>query len=754
MGKKKSADKGKKSIKKLLKWIWSLFFGGFVFVVLLFMAISMGWMGFMPSFEELENPKSNLASEVYSADQVVIGKFFIENRSNVKYEELSPNIVHALVATEDVRFYKHSAIDLRGLTRAVIHLGKDGGASTITQQLAKNLFPRERLNKFETVFRKLKEWVIAVKLEHNYTKEEILAMYLNTVTFGNNSFGIKTAAKTYFNKLPSELDVQEAAILVGMLKAPSYYNPVRNHDRAIIRRNVVLNQMKKYNYLTESACDSIKQLPLDVSHFKLQDHNQGLATYFREYLRGEMKQWCSTHYKPDGTPYNLYKDGLKIYTTIDSKMQRYAEEAVAEHLGKELQPDFYNHWKNKKRFPNAPFYRLNKKQRDRIMTQAMKRSDRYYWMKQRKAPEDSIIKSFNTPVAMKVFSWNGPIDTVMTPMDSILYYKYFLQVGLMSIEPQTGYVRAYVGGIDYRYFKYDHVTSAKRQVGSTFKPFVYASAFQELGFTPCTEVPNTAVTFDMPPGQPDYTPKNADKNREGEMVTLKWALANSVNFISAFLIKRVKPGKVVELARKMGVKSEIEPVPAICLGTPSLSVEEMVGATATYANKGIFNKPVYITRIEDKNGNVIETFKRQSNEALSERTAYLMLSLLQGVVKYGTGRRLIYRYHFTYPIAGKTGTTDNNSDGWFMGLTPDLVTGLWVGAEDRSVHFRSTHLGQGANMALPIWALYMKRVYADSTLNISKGDFEKPKDIGLELDCEKYNKEKKASHVNLNDFNE
>lgn len=754
MAKKKTAKSGKKPIGKLLKWMWFIFFGGLLFAILLFSAISLGWMGFMPSFEELENPKSNLASEVYSADQVVIGKFFIENRSNVKYQELAPCLVHALVATEDARFYQHSAIDLRGLTRAIVHLGKDGGASTVTQQLAKNLFPREHLNTFQTILRKLKEWVIAVKLERNYTKEEILAMYLNTVTFGNNSYGIKTASKTYFNKLPSELSTQEAAILVGMLKAPSYYNPVRNHDRAVVRRNVVLNQMEKYNYLTETECDSIKELPLDVSHFKLQDHNQGLATYFREYLRGEMKEWCSTHYKPDGTKYNLYKDGLKIYTTIDSKMQRYAEEAVAEHLGKELQKDFYKHWSNKKRYPNAPFYRLNKKQRDRIMTQAMKRSDRYYWMKIKKIPEDSIIKSFNTPTEMKVFSWNGPIDTVMTPMDSILYYKYFLQVGLMSIEPQTGYVRAYVGGIDYRYFKYDHVTSAKRQVGSTFKPFVYASAFQELGFTPCTQVPNVPVTFDMPPGQPDYTPKNADKDREGEMVTLKWALANSVNFISAFLIKRVKPGKVVELARKMGVTSDIEPVPAICLGTPSLSVEEMVGATATYANKGIFNKPVYITRIEDKNGNVIETFKRQSNEAMSENTAYLMLSLLQGVVKYGTGRRLIFRYHFPYPIAGKTGTTDNNSDGWFMGLTPDLVTGLWVGAEDRSVHFRSTSLGQGANMALPIWALYMKRVYADSTLKISKGDFEKPANLDVELDCDKYNKERKASNVNLNDFNE
>ncbi len=752
--KKSTGKKQKTTVRRIIRFMWLVFVGGLLFTVLLFTAISMGWMGFMPSFEELENPKSNLASEIYSADQVVIGKFFIENRSNIKYENLSPNVVNALIATEDVRFREHSGIDIRGLMRAIAHMGRDGGASTITQQLAKNLFPREKLNTFQTILRKLKEWVIAVKLEYNYTKEEILAMYLNTVTFGNNSYGIKTAAKTYFAKTPSELEVQEAAMLVGMLKAPSWYNPVRNHDRALKRRNVVLNQMKKYGYLEENECDSIKKLPLDVSHFKLQDHNQGIATYFREYLRGKMKKWCATHYKPDGSPYNLYKDGLKIYTTIDSKMQRYAEEAVAEHIGKDLQPTFYKHWANKKRFPNAPFYRISKKQREQIMKQAMKRSDRYYWLHKRGVPEDSILKSFNTPVKMTVFSWNGPVDTVMTPMDSILYYKWFLQVGMMAVEPQTGYVRAYVGGINYRYFKYDHVTAAKRQVGSTFKPFVYASAFQELGFTPCTEVPNSPVTFDMPDGQPDYTPKNSDDKREGEMVTLKWALANSVNYISAFLIKRVKPGKVVELARKMGVKSDIDPVPAICLGTPSLSVEEMVGATATYANKGIFNKPMYITRIEDKNGNVIETFKKESNEAMSEKTAYLMLSLMKGVVEYGTGIRLRYKYKFDNPIAGKTGTTDNNSDGWFMGLTPELVAGVWVGAEDRSVHFRSTYYGQGANMALPIWAIFMKKVYADSTITISKGDFDKPKNLDVELDCEKYNQQQEQHDINFDDFND
>jgi penicillin-binding protein 1A len=739
--KKAEPEKKKSPIRKWLRFLWLGFTAGVFLVIILFFAISSGWLGFMPTFEELENPKSNLASEIYSADQVLLGKYFIENRSNASYDELSPNLVHALIATEDARFYEHSGVDLKALVRAVAKLGKDGGGSTVTQQLAKNLFPREDLNTIETIFRKMKEWVIAVKLEYNYTKEEILAMYLNTVTFGHNSFGIKTASKTYFNKAPGELNLEEAAVLVGMLKAPSYYNPVRNNERSQHRRNVVLNQMEKYGYIDEASCDSVKALPLDISHFMRQDHNQGYATYFREYLRSEMKEWCATHYKPDGEPYNLYKDGLKIYTTINSKMQQYAEEAVYEHLAKDLQPTFFDHWSNKKRFPNAPFYRLNAKQREQIMTQAMKRSDRYYWLKKKDISMDSIKKNFNTPVEMTVFSWNGPIDTLLSPMDSILYYKYFLQTGMMAIEPQTGYVRAYVGGINYRYFKYDHVTAARRQVGSTFKPFVYASAFQELGFSPCTEAPNIPVTFDMPPGQPDYTPKNSDAKREGEMVSLKWALANSVNYISAYLMKRVKPGKVIELARKMGVKSEIEPVPAICLGTPSLSVEEMVGATATYANKGIYNKPVYITRIEDKNGNVIESFQPIFNEAMNEKTAYLMISLMKGVVEFGTGIRLRYRYKYNNPIAGKTGTTDNNSDGWFMGLTPDLVTGVWVGAEDRSVHFRSTYYGQGANMALPIWALFMKKVYEDKDLDLYKGDFEKPENLDVELDCAKYKKQ-------------
>ncbi len=738
--KKKEPNKNK-SVNRILRIAWISFFSGIFLLIFLFYAISAGWLGFMPSFEELENPKSNLASEIYSADQVLLGKYFIENRSNVHFDELSPNVVQALVATEDARFYEHSGIDLRALLRVakgVLLRQHAGGGSTITQQLAKNLFPRGKVSKLGVVFQKLKEWVIATKLEYNYTKDEILAMYLNTVTFGSNSYGIKTAAKTYFGKLPSALNRQEASMLIGMLRAPSYYNPIRNHKRALKRREVVLAQQLKYKFITKDEYDSIRVLPLDMSHYRRIDHKDGLAAYFREYLRLYMKKWCSTHTKTDGSNYNLYRDGLKIYTTINSKMQRYAEEAVKEHLGNDLQPAFFKHWKNKKRYPNAPFYRVSKKERQRIINSAIKRSPRYYWMNVRHIPQDSILKTFNEPVRMRVFSWKGDKDTIMTPMDSILYYKYFLQTGVLAVEPNTGYMRAYVGGIDYHYFQYDHVMVGKRQVGSTFKPFVYASAMQELGYTPCTKVPNIPVTFTMPKGQPDYTPKNADKDREGEMVTLRWALANSVNYISAFLIKRVKPAKVIELARKMGVTSPIDPVPAICLGTPSLSVYEMTGATDTYANKGIYQKPIFLTRIEDKNGNTIETFKSKATDALDARTAYLMLSLMKGVVTSGTGIRLKYKYKFKNPIAGKTGTTDNNSDGWFMGLTPDLVTGIWVGAEDRSVHFRSTHLGQGANMALPIWALFMKKVYADSTLNISQGDFEMPASLkGVDLDCEK-----------------
>lgn len=744
--KQKNKQEEKPRFKGFLRSLWIVYFSGLLVVFLIFFMISRGWLGFMPTFEELENPKSNLASEVYSSDEVLLGKYYIENRSNIPYRELPQNLIDALIATEDIRFRSHSGIDLKGTVAGVVSTirGDQRGASTITQQLAKNLFPRGRdLSTIETIMIKLKEWVVATRLEHNYSKNEIIAMYLNTVPFGGNSFGIKSAAKTYFDKTPKELNHEEAAMLVGMLKAPTRYSPVRNPERAKTRREVVLHQMERYDYISESQYDSLRQTPLDMSKYKVTDHNKGLATYFREYLRLKLHDWCKTHKKPDGEPYDLYKDGLRIFTTLDAEMQRKAEAAMVKHMSEHLQPKFFEMQKNRK---TAPFVGINQETIDNIMERAMKRTDRYYWLKQRGVPEDSIKAIFNKPVEMSVFSYEGDIDTVMSPMDSIRYYKHFLRSGLMSVDPHTGYVKAYVGGVNYEHFKYDQVTSGRRQVGSTFKPFVYALAMQELGYHPCMKVPNVPVTFELPDGN-TWTPKNSDDKREGEMVTLKWALANSVNYISAYLMKRMSPQGVINLTRKMGVTSPIDPVPAICLGTPDLSVYEMVGALATFANKGIHIKPMFITRIEDKNGNVIESFIPESNEAMSEEAAYLMLELMMGVVDHGTGRRLRFRYNFDNPIAGKTGTTDNNSDGWFMGLTPDLVTGVWVGGEDRSVHFRRTYYGQGANTGLPIWAIYMKSLYESPTVSISKGPFEKPKGMNAEFNCTKYEKQHQRNNT-------
>ena len=696
----------------------------------------------MPSFEELENPKSNLASEIYSSDNKILGKFYIENRSNIHYSDLSPNLVNSLIAIEDVRFRQHSGIDAKAILRVAYGLisGKHkGGGSTITQQLAKNLFPRgENLSKPKFILRKFKEWITAVKLERNYTKDEIIAMYFNTVDFGSQSFGIKSAAKTFFNSTPMELKIEEAALLVGIVNAPTRYSPVRNPNNALKRRNLVLNRMMKCNFIKKEVYDSVINIPIDMSRYKIQDHNTGLATYFREYLKKQLKQWCKTHYKADGSEYNLFKDGLKIYTTINYKMQEYAEEAIKEHLGGELQDVFFKHWEG---YDKAPFEQeFTQGKIDTILMQAMHRTSRYKHLVKNNVSEDSINKVFNTPVKMQVFSWHGDIDTVMSPMDSIKYYKYFIQSGLMSIEPGTGFVRAYVGGIDYKYFKYDHVTQGKRQVGSTFKPFLYSLAMQE-GESPCTKVPNIQTVIDLPSGE-TWAPRNDSKKRLGEMVSLKWALANSNNWISAYLIKRYTPLNVIKMARKMGITSYIAPVPSICLGTPDISLYEMTAAMNTFASKGIYIKPLFIKQIADKRGNIIEKFTTKQNEAMSEETAYLMLSLLKGVVQSGTGIRLRYKYHLNNPIAGKTGTTQNNSDGWFMGITPDLVTGVWTGCEDRSVHFRTIRLGQGANMALPIWAIYMKKIYADSTLNISKGDFEKPlTPLSVEIDCDKYDEE-------------
>jgi penicillin-binding protein 1A len=723
---------------------WIIYVISLILISLFFAGIANNLFGPMPSFEELENPKTNLATEIFSSDNKLVGTYYVENRSNVEYRELPPYLVQALLATEDIRFEKHSGVDLKALFRVafgVITGNSKGGGSTLTQQLAKNLFPREKnLSKFQLVMRKFKEWITAVRLERNYSKQEILAMYLNTVDFGSQSWGIKIAAKTFFNKPVDSLKIEESALLIGVINAPTWYSPVRNPERSFERRNLVLKQMERYDFITRAVYDSVSQIPLDMSSFGLRGHSTGLATYFREILRMEMKDWCSTHFKSDGTPYDLYKDGLKIYTTIDSRMQRYAEEAVAQHLRTDLQPTFFKHWW---RHSDAPFVfepDVAEQEIKNLMEQSMKRSDRYRLLKEEGVPMDSIRLIFNTPVKMRVFSWKGPIDTIMTPMDSIRYSKYFLQAGLMSMDPHNGYILAYVGGIDYRYFQYDHVKLSLRQVGSTFKPFLYALAMQEGEFTPCSKVANVQYSIDLPDGTV-WAPKNSSKKRIGEEVTLKWALANSNNWISAFLIKRYSPQSVITLARKMGVTSNLDPVPSLALGSSDISLSEMTGAFNTFANKGVYIKPVMITRIEDKYGNVIESFVAEKSEAMSEETAYLMLDLMKGVVQSGTGIRLRLKYNLNNPIAGKTGTTQNQSDGWFIGITPDLTTGVWVGAEDRSVHFRTLGLGAGANTALPIWALYMQRVYADKTLQISRGDFEKPvQPLSVQLDCDKTDK--------------
>jgi penicillin-binding protein 1A len=735
------SSKNSKNHNNYLKLFWIIIISPLILVFLVLFTISLGLWGFMPSFEELENPKSNLASEIYSSDGVLLGTFFIHNRSNVSFEELSPNLVNALVATEDIRFHNHSGVDMRSIMRVIVRniIGGQrsaGGGSTLSQQLAKNLFPRdEGLSTIQTVIIKLKEWVTAARLERNYTKNEIIAMYLNTVDFGSHAFGIKSATKTYFDTSPDSLKVEQAAVLVGMLKSPSWLHPVRNPHRAIQRREVVLNQMARYGFLTYSEYDSLRVLPMDMSRFQVQDQNTGIATYFREHLRMELSKWARNRMKPDGNSYNIYKDGLKIYTTLDSRMQRHAENAVTEHMGKNLQPEFFNHWKG---HSTAPFGTdLTPEEITRLMNNSMRRSDRYRSLKRQNISEDSIRTNFNTKARMRIFTWNGERDTLMSPMDSIRYYKYFLNTGMMAVEPQTGYVRAYVGGIDFRHFKYDHVTQSKRQVGSTFKPFLYTLAMQSGEFGPCSRVPNTPVSFELFDGT-IWTPRNSSTDHEGEMVSLRWALANSVNYVSAYLIRRYPPHALIRLVNRMGITSHMDPVPAISLGTPDLSVYEMVGAFATYANKGVYIEPSFVTHIEDNNGNLIESFIPMQDEAMNEKDAYLMLELMKGVVESGTGARLRSRYNLRNPIAGKTGTTQNNSDGWFIGITPELVAGVWVGGEDRGIRFRTIRLGQGANMALPIWALFMQGVYNDPTLNVSREDFEKPlTPLNYEFDCDR-----------------
>lgn len=743
--KKKNTTPGKSNA---IRNLWIIFGSLLVLIILFFFCVAKGLFGTMPTFEELENPKTNLATEIISADGKVLGTYYVENRSNVRYAELSHYMPEALISIEDERFTEHSGIDERALFRVAFGIitGKDkGGGSTITQQLAKNLFPRgENLSKPKLVLRKFQEWITATKLEHNYSKEEIIAMYLNTVAFGHNAYGIRSAASTFFDKKPKEMTIEECALMAGVVNAPTRFSPVRNPERSLGRRNLVLKKMAENGFITQAMCDSITQIPIDMSHFSIKDHNTGQATYFREFLRGELNEWAKNTTRADGQPYNIYRDGLRIYTTIDSRMQRYAEEAVKEFMGKELQPMFYNHWKGQK---NAPYSNVTADEIDHILETSMKRTDRYRTLKNEGMPMDSIRAEFDRPVPMTIFSWDGPIDTVMSPMDSIRYYKWFLQASLISIESHTGHVKAYVGGLDYRFFKYDHVTQARRQVGSTFKPFLYSLAMQEGEYTPCTRIPNIKYNIQLEDGKV-WSPGNSG-GRVGEEVTLKWALAQSNNWISAYLMNQFGPNAVIAQARRMGVESPIDAVPAICLGVCDLKLIEMVGAMSTFANQGVYIKPMFITRIEDKNGNVIQRFSPEESEAMSELTAYKMVELMKGVVQSGTGIRLRSYYGFNNPVAGKTGTTQKNSDGYFMGITPDLTTGVWVGAEDRSVHFRSTKLGQGSHTALPIWAMYMKKVYADKNLNISKGDFTKPNIPGVDLnfDCDRYDNDEGVEYI-------
>jgi len=752
MAKKQNSEN---RLNTIIKLFWLSFVGVLIVVSIFFYGLANEWFGDMPSFEELENPDTNLASEIFSSDGAVLGTFHIENRSNIHFHELPPDLINALLAIEDIRFTEHSGIDFKAIGRVawgVVTGNSKGGGSTLTQQLAKNLFPRdENLSVPQLVMRKFKEWITASRLERNYSKEEIMAMYLNTVPFGSQAFGIKSAALTFFGKAPGELHLEEAALMAGVVNAPTRFSPIRNPERALQRRNLVLMKMSEYGFITKEEYNNVSRIPIDMSNFGLLDHNSGAATYFREFLRAELKEWAANHKKSDGTPYDIYKDGLKIYTTINSRMQQYAEEAVREHLGGDLQPSFFKHWKGQ---ANAPFVfppEDMKEQVDLILNQAMRRSDRYRYLKKAGASADSIALSFRTPLRMRVFSWKGPVDTIMTPMDSIRYYKFYLQSSLMSVDVQTGQVRAYVGGIDYRYFKYDHATQARRQVGSTFKPFLYTLAMQEGEYTPCYKVPNISYSVQLWDGT-FWEPKNSSDERIGEEVTLTWALANSNNWISAYLIKRFPPESVIQMARKMGVVSPIDPVPAIALGTPEITLGEMVGAMNTFSNKGVFIKPYFMTRIEDKNGNLIERFAPEQSEAMDEITAYKMIRLMKGVVETGTGVRLRSKYDLRNPIAGKTGTTQNQSDGWFMGLTPDLTTGVWTGAEDRAVHFRSIKLGQGANMALPIWALYMQKIYNDPVLNFRKDDFDKPvNNVNLDFDCVEYDRQQLKSNLNNDD---
>ncbi|MFW6277232.1 MAG: transglycosylase domain-containing protein [Prolixibacteraceae bacterium] len=777
----------KSKTKKYIIGFWIIFLTGILAVFLLFFLIAKGKMGFMPSFEELENPKSALATEIYSTDGKIIDKYFLhENRTYVDYNNLPQHLIDALIATEDVRFYRHAGIDLRGLGRVakgiVTGNTSSGGGSTISQQLAKMLFPRTGYFSFsELALRKFNEWVIAVKLERSYTKEEILLMYLNKYDFLNLAVGIKSAAIVYFSIPPDSLELHQSAMLVGMAKNSSLYNPVRRPEMVKHRRNVVLNQMSKYGFISKEVRDSVKQLPLDLDYHKV-DYKSGPAPYFREFLRLTLTAdkperedyaswqtqkfiedsiawetdplfgWCNKNTKPNGENYSLYSDGLRIYTTLDSRMQKYAVEAVEKHLRDDLQPEFDG---GMKYLRNPPFANnMTSEQVENLLNREIKRSERYRVLNEKGLSFDEIKKNFRQPVEMTIFSWKGEIDTVMAPQDSIKWYLRFFRSSFMAMETETGQVKAYVGGPNYKHFMYDMVTGGKRQVGSTVKPFLYTLAM-ENGLTPCTKVPYVPQQFQMPDGT-IYEPKDADvdEEKDGKLVTLKWGLMNSKNRISAWVLKQFNPHAVVQVMRKLGIYSPIEPYYSMFLGVADVTLYEMVGAFNTYGNQGVYIKPNFVTRIEDQYGNIISTFQPERHDAIDEQTAYLMLNLLQGVVDQGTGTRLRFREEygqFTMPIAGKTGTTQNHSDGWFIGVTPKLTAGVWTGANLRSVHFRTIQSGQGANMALPIWGYFYKKVLADKTLGITEDmEFKKPENFSIDLDCGE--EDELQTPDNFNDF--
>ena len=734
-----------------------------------FYLASIGKFGEMPDFRQLENPKTNFASEIISSDNQILGKYYFnDNRTPVDYDEINIETVNALISTEDERFYSHPGIDLKATVRAIVFLNTRGGASTISQQLARQLFVGVRSrNILQAIGQKIKEWVIAVELEKQYTKEEIITMYLNIYDFGYYGDGIKSASNIYFSKEPIDLQIEESAMLIGMLQNSSLYDPIRRPEITKKRRDLVLMQMAKNNYISEKDKDSLQSIPLELNYTP-QSHRQGLATYFRSYLRGFMKDWTENNLKKDGSKYNLYVDGLKIHTTINSKMQRYAEESVKEHMIN-LQKEFFI---QNDTVSSAPFTDLEEDQEEAIMKRAMRRSERWRKSKLAGKTNDEIEESFNIPINMNVFTWDGDVDTLMSPIDSIRYYKHFLRAGMMSMNPKNGHVMAWVGGIDYRNFQYDHVMLSKRQIGSTFKPFLYATAIDQLKLSPCDMLPDLIHCIEpYKYGNPEpWCPTNSS-DKYGGMRTLSNALANSKNTISAQLIDKVGPRPVANLARNLGVSSNIPNVPAIALGTPDLSVYEMVGAYGAFANKGIYVKPIMVTKIEDKNGTIVYQSKPETRDVLSEESSYVTLKLLEGVTKFGSGARLRhdipedernyvyknvvtgYPYKFDNAIAGKTGTTQNQSDGWFIGMVPNLVTGVWVGGEDRSVHFKEIAYGQGATMSLPIWGLFMKKCYEDEELQVSKEDFEEPEVLSIELDCSKVlPSESESDESDINDL--